>query len=132
MPTRAPTAAHPLWATSIGQSWGLRHPNVSMTSTAFYTNRQPGSAMRGFGVTSAFFGVEVQMDKIAETVGQDPWESAFLNDLRNGRHAPTGKAVAGSPVDRDDAGGSRSGRAELPSTCCHELVGTGGRSQWLE
>lgn len=40
--------------------------------------------MRGFAVTPASFALEVQMDKIAETIGMDPWEIRFKNAYRNG------------------------------------------------
>jgi CO/xanthine dehydrogenase Mo-binding subunit len=53
-----------------------------------YTNRTPTSAMRGFGVTMASFAIEVQMDKIAELVGMDPWSIRLLNAYRNGDTKP--------------------------------------------
>ncbi|WP_287715735.1 molybdopterin cofactor-binding domain-containing protein, partial [Chromohalobacter sp.] len=68
-------------------------PNVSIDAHCVYTNRQPSSAMRGFGVTPASFALEVQMDKIAETVGMDPWEIRFLNAYRNGDMKPHQKVV---------------------------------------
>ena len=63
-------------------------PNVSIDAYCVYTNRQPTSAMRGFGVTMASFALEVQMDRIAETVGLDPWSIRFLNAYRNGDMKP--------------------------------------------
>ncbi|HOA24124.1 MAG: molybdopterin cofactor-binding domain-containing protein [Aggregatilineales bacterium] len=68
-------------------------PNVWIDVYCVYTNRQPGSAMRGFGVTPASFAVEVQMDKIAETVGLDPWAIRFINAYRNGDIRPHRKVV---------------------------------------
>ena len=68
-------------------------PNVWLDVYCVYTNRQPSSAMRGFGVTPASFALEVQMDKIAETVGMDPWEIRFLNAYRNGDTKPYGKVA---------------------------------------
>lgn len=63
-------------------------PNVRIDAYCVYTNRQPGSAMRGFGVTPASFAIEVQMDKIAETVGLDPWAIRFINAYQNGDMKP--------------------------------------------
>ena len=63
-------------------------PNVWIDGYCVYTNRQPASAMRGFGVTPASFALEVQMDKVAETVGMDPWEIRFINAYRNGDMKP--------------------------------------------
>lgn len=68
-------------------------PNVSIDVYCVYTNRQVGSAMRGFGVTPASFAIEVQMDKIAATVGLDPWEIRFINAYRNGDIKPHRKVV---------------------------------------
>ena len=63
-------------------------PNVSIDAYCVYTNNVPASAMRGFGVTMATFAIEVQMDRIAEVVGLDPWQVRFLNAYRNGDMKP--------------------------------------------
>jgi CO/xanthine dehydrogenase Mo-binding subunit len=68
-------------------------PNVSIDAYCVYTNRQPTSAMRGFGVTMASFALEVQMDKIAEKVGVDPWTIRFINAYHNGDMKPHRKLV---------------------------------------
>lgn len=68
-------------------------PNVWIDAHCVYTNRQPGSAMRGFAVTPASFALEVQMDKIARTLEIDPWEIRFLNAYRNGDMKPHQKVV---------------------------------------
>ena len=63
-------------------------PNVSIDAYCVYTNRQPASAMRGFGVTMASFALEVQMDRIAERVGLDPWTIRFINAYHDGDLKP--------------------------------------------
>lgn len=68
-------------------------PNVSIDAYCVYTNRQPGSAMRGFGVTPCSFALEVQMDKVAEAVGLDPWAIRFINAYHNGDMKPHHKVV---------------------------------------
>lgn len=70
-----------------------RIPNVSIDAHCVYTNHQPGSAMRGFGVTPASFALELQMDKIAQTVGLDPWSVRFINAYKNGDMKPHQKVV---------------------------------------
>jgi CO/xanthine dehydrogenase Mo-binding subunit len=70
-----------------------RIPNVWIDAHCVYTNRQPSSAMRGFGVTPASFAIEVQMDKIAEATGIDPWSIRFINAYRNGDVKPHQKEV---------------------------------------
>jgi CO/xanthine dehydrogenase Mo-binding subunit len=63
-------------------------PNVSIDAYCVYTNHVPSSAMRGFGITMASYAIEVQMDKIAEVVGLDPWSIRFINAYRNGDMKP--------------------------------------------
>jgi CO/xanthine dehydrogenase Mo-binding subunit len=70
-----------------------RIPNVWIDAYCVYTNRTPASAMRGFGVTPASFALEVQMDKIADTVGLDPWSIRFINAYKNGDMKPHQKVV---------------------------------------
>jgi CO/xanthine dehydrogenase Mo-binding subunit len=70
-----------------------RIPNVWIDAHCVYTNRQPGSAMRGFGVTPASFALEMQMDKIAKVVGIDPWEIRFINAYKDGDMKPHQKVV---------------------------------------
>lgn len=70
-----------------------RIPNVWIDAFCVYTNRQPASAMRGFGVTPASFAIEMQMDKIAQVVGLDPWAIRFINAYRNGDMKPHQKVV---------------------------------------
>ena len=59
-------------------------PIVEIDCYCVYTIRTPSSAMRGFGVTIADFALEVQMDKLARTIGMDPLEFRFLNAYRDG------------------------------------------------
>ncbi|MEO8289291.1 MAG: xanthine dehydrogenase family protein molybdopterin-binding subunit [Chloroflexota bacterium] len=68
-------------------------PHVSIDAHCVYTNRQPSSAMRGFGVMAVSFAIEVQMDKIAEMLGIDPWEIRFLNAYKDGDIKPHRKVV---------------------------------------
>jgi CO/xanthine dehydrogenase Mo-binding subunit len=68
-------------------------PNVSIDVHCVYTNRQPSSAFRGFGVTEASFAIEMQMDRIARQVGIDPWELRLRNAYRNGDERPYRKTV---------------------------------------
>jgi CO/xanthine dehydrogenase Mo-binding subunit len=70
-----------------------RIPNVWIDAHCVYTNRQPGSAMRGFGVTPASFALEMQMDKIAKELNKDPWEIRFINAYKNGDMKPHQKVV---------------------------------------
>jgi CO/xanthine dehydrogenase Mo-binding subunit len=63
-------------------------PNVAIDVYCVFTNRQPSSAMRGFGVTMASYAIEVQMDRIARATGLDPWTVRFRNAYHNGDLRP--------------------------------------------
>jgi CO/xanthine dehydrogenase Mo-binding subunit len=65
-------------------------PNVAFNSYVVYTNRPPSSSMRGFGVTSASFAIETQLERIATELGMDPWELRLRNAARTGDVSPTG------------------------------------------
>jgi CO/xanthine dehydrogenase Mo-binding subunit len=68
-------------------------PNVSIDVYCVYTNRQPASAFRGFGVTEASFATEMQMDRISRAIGVDPWELRLKNAYRDGDERPYRKIV---------------------------------------
>jgi CO/xanthine dehydrogenase Mo-binding subunit len=63
--------------------------NVFVETYCVYTNKPASSSMRGFGITPATFSVEVQMDRIAEKLGMDPWEIRFINAYRKGEQMAT-------------------------------------------
>jgi nicotinate dehydrogenase large molybdopterin subunit len=76
-------------------------PNVWVDGYVVYTNKQPGSALRGFGVAQATFAGESQIDIIAEDLGIDPFEIRLKNAHRPGDTTVTGQkmeAVAMVPV----------------------------------
>jgi CO/xanthine dehydrogenase Mo-binding subunit len=68
-------------------------PNVSIDVHCVYTNRQPSSAFRGFGVTEASFATEMQMDRISRAIGVDPWTLRLRNAYRDGDERPYRKIV---------------------------------------
>jgi CO/xanthine dehydrogenase Mo-binding subunit len=65
-------------------------PNVAVKVYVVFTNKQPSSSMRGFGITPCSFAVELQMDKIAQELSMDPFEIRFINALRQGEPIATG------------------------------------------
>jgi CO/xanthine dehydrogenase Mo-binding subunit len=90
-------------------------PNVAIDAYCVYTNRTPTSAMRGFGITMASFALEVQMDKIAQRVGLDPWTIRFRNAYRNGDLKPHRKIVEDATlIETMQAAAALVGR-ELPA-----------------
>jgi CO/xanthine dehydrogenase Mo-binding subunit len=73
-------------------------PNVWVDAHCVYTNRQPSSAMRGFGVTLADFAIESQMDVIAHQLGIDPLRLRLLNAYREGEMKAHRKRVEGAAL----------------------------------
>jgi CO/xanthine dehydrogenase Mo-binding subunit len=49
-----------------------------------YTNKMPSGSMRGFGVNVGQFAEQVQMDKLAKTVGMSPFEIRLKNSFKEG------------------------------------------------
>jgi len=91
-----------------------RIPNVYVDAYCVFTNRTPTSAMRGFGVTMGHFAVEVQMDKIAELCGIDPWTVRFRNAHRNGDVKPHRKVTADATLIETMQAAARLVGHELP------------------
>lgn len=67
--------------------------NLYVQGYCVYTNKPPASSMRGFGITPATFSTEVQMDRIAEKLGIDPWEIRFINAYRKGEQMATRRVL---------------------------------------
>ena len=63
-------------------------PHMATDAYVVWTNHVPTTAMRGFGVTSASFAIEMQMTRTAEVLGIDPWEYRLKNANRIGDVAP--------------------------------------------
>jgi CO/xanthine dehydrogenase Mo-binding subunit len=73
-------------------------PNVWVDAHCVYTNRQPSSAMRGFGVTLGDFAIESQMDVIAHALGLDPLRLRLINAYRDGEMKAHRKRVEGAAL----------------------------------
>jgi CO/xanthine dehydrogenase Mo-binding subunit len=59
-------------------------PNIAIDGSCVYTNKPPASSMRGFGIINGTSAEQIQMDRIAEIIGMDPWEIRFINAWRDG------------------------------------------------
>ena len=68
-------------------------PNVLFNGTSVYTNLPVAGAYRGYGATQAAFGVEVNMDQMAEAIGMDPAELRLKNHIRGGEGSPVFAAL---------------------------------------
>jgi CO/xanthine dehydrogenase Mo-binding subunit len=59
-------------------------PNILLEAQVIYTNKPMSSSMRGFAVINGQIAMEIQMSRIAEKLGMDPWELRFNNAWRDG------------------------------------------------
>lgn len=67
------------------------YQTIDIDGTAVYTNNPPAGAFRGFGVTQTIFATELNLNKLAELVGIDPWELRYRNAIRPGDILPNGQ-----------------------------------------
>ncbi|HEX9186448.1 MAG TPA: molybdopterin cofactor-binding domain-containing protein, partial [Vicinamibacteria bacterium] len=70
-----------------------RCDNVRVHGRVVMTNTPPCGAFRGFGAPQTVFAAEVQMDRIAEALGQDPVLLRERNALRPGDTMATGQVL---------------------------------------
>jgi CO/xanthine dehydrogenase Mo-binding subunit/aerobic-type carbon monoxide dehydrogenase small subunit (CoxS/CutS family) len=71
-------------------------PHADIDALCVYTNNLPGGAMRGFGNPQATFAAEVQLNRLAERLGLDPFEIRLANILEEGRPTVTGERIRSS------------------------------------
>jgi CO/xanthine dehydrogenase Mo-binding subunit len=67
--------------------------NVRIRGRVLATNTAPNGAFRGFGAPQTLFAVERQMDRIARTLGIDPYTLRSRNAYREGNTTPTGQVL---------------------------------------
>lgn len=90
-------------------------PNIWIDGTCVYTNKPPASSMRGFGIINGTSAEQLQMDRIAETIGMDPWEIRFINAWRDGDLGATQfKVVAAGLIEAMKRGAELAG-VNLPA-----------------
>src|SRR5512143_2165479 len=70
-----------------------RCENVRVRGRVVMTNTPPSGAFRGFGAPQTVFAAEVQMDRVAETLGIDPVRLRERNALRPGDAMATGQVL---------------------------------------
>ena len=68
-------------------------PNIRITSRAVMTNTPPNGAFRGFGAPQVTFAYEMQIEKIAATLGIDPVTIRKRNMLHEGDITATGQVL---------------------------------------
>lgn len=71
-------------------------PNILVEAQTIFTNKPVSSSMRGFAMLNGQSCVEIQMSKIADTIGMDPWELRFINAWRDGDLGASRYVVSGA------------------------------------
>ena len=74
--------------------------NVSIDTSALYTNVTPAGALRGFGVPQLTWACESHTDMIARALNMDPVAFRKNNILREGRPHATGTIVRDAAVEK--------------------------------
>ena len=76
-----------------------QYQSVEISGRSVYTNHPPTGGYRGFGITQTCFGVESNLNLLAEQAGLSPWEIRFRNavvpgvPLYNGQIADQSTAI---------------------------------------
>jgi CO/xanthine dehydrogenase Mo-binding subunit len=70
-----------------------RCDHVRIRGRVMMTNTPPNGAFRGFGAPQTQFAAEVQMERIAETLGMDPARLREMNAFRPGDTTATGQKL---------------------------------------
>ncbi len=68
-------------------------PNVKTDSYCVYTNNSIGGPVRGFGMCEMQWGIERQIEAIAEELGMDPLEVRLINGMKKGSTTAAGQVV---------------------------------------
>ena len=71
-------------------------PNILVEAQTIFTNKLTSSSMRGFAVVNGQAVSEIQMNKVAQALGMDPWELRFINAWRDGDMGVTQYVVDGA------------------------------------
>jgi CO/xanthine dehydrogenase Mo-binding subunit len=74
-------------------------PNQKADCYVVATNKQIGSAMRGFGMAQPTFAIEVMMDMLAERLRMDPLELRLKNVFHDGDYTATGQCVRAAGIE---------------------------------
>lgn len=67
--------------------------NVKTDAYCVYTNNPVGGPYRGFGMCEIHFGIEQNIDEIANELGMDPFEIRKVNGLAPGKSTGTGEIM---------------------------------------
>jgi CO/xanthine dehydrogenase Mo-binding subunit len=89
-------------------------PNMRTDGQCVLTNKLGSSSMRGFTIMNGQFPMEMQMTKIAKTLGMDQWELRFINAWRDGDLGVSRYVVRGAGALEAMKGAAELAGIELP------------------
>jgi CO/xanthine dehydrogenase Mo-binding subunit len=89
-------------------------PNIRTEGQCVFTNKAGSSSMRGFTIMNGQFPMEMQMSKVAETIGMDQWELRFVNAWRDGDMGVSRYIVRGAGALEAMTGAAKLAGIELP------------------
>ena len=69
---------------AFGPAANYRIPNFSLDAYGVYTNQRMAGSYRGFGNAESLWGMESQMDIMAEALNMDPLEFRLMNCIDEG------------------------------------------------
>lgn len=78
-----------------------RYRSVDIIGRSVYTNNPPSGGYRGFGVTQTCFGVESNLNLLAEQAGLSPWEIRYRNAVAPGDALYNGQIADPSTAIRE-------------------------------
>ncbi len=70
------------------------YQNIDIFGQAVYTNNVVAGAFRGFGVAQSCFATEMNINRLAEMCGLDPWEFRRRNAIKPGDRLPNGQIAS--------------------------------------
>ncbi len=96
------TIAGPVLNLALESSPGpYKYPHSRFKGISVYTNNAMGGEFRGFGASQVVFGVEQELDKLAEKLGMDPIELRLLNAVEQGDISALGHRLQTSAGIKD-------------------------------
>lgn len=134
------TIAGPVLNLALESSPGpYRYPHSRFRGRSIYTNNAMGGECRGFGAAQVVFGVEQELDKLAEMLKMDPIELRLLNAVELGDISAIGHRLQTSVGIRDTLLAAQKTdlwirreeiKRELAAAQPHLRFGVGVASEW--
>ena len=134
------TIAAPVLNLALESSHGpYKYPHSHFKGIAVYTNSAMGGEFRGFGAPQVVFGLEQELDKLAERLNMDPIEFRLLNAVEFGDISALGHELRTSVGIKDTLLAARETelwrkreeiKRELNTVSKYKKYGVGLASEW--